>query len=137
MTLIACLRIAGTILLLLALAHLRFPKQFHWATELPRLSIINRQMFLVHTFFIAMIVTMMGLLSLAFPETLIERSSLARLTLAGLTIFWGTRLVFQWFVYDRALWRGQKFNTAIHFLFTTFWTYLTSVYAWALWQQFV
>jgi hypothetical protein len=136
MALMTCLRIGGTILLLLALAHFSFAERFHWAEELPRLSLINRQIFLVHTFFIAMVVTMMGILSLVFPELLVDRSPLARLVLAGLAIFWGTRLVFQWFVYDRALWRGDRFNTAIHFLFTTFWTYLTSVYAWALWQQF-
>ena len=113
MALMTCLRIGGTILLLLALAHFSFAERFHWAEELPRLSLINRQIFLVHTFFIAMVVTMMGILSLVFPELLVDRSPLARLVLAGLAIFWGTRLVFQWFVYDRALWRGDRFNTAI------------------------
>jgi hypothetical protein len=134
--LVVCLRIAGAILLLLALSHVGFSKRFHWDQELPRLSLLNRQVFVVHTFFIALVVTFMGILSLVFPETLVERSQLARIVLAGLALFWATRLVFQWFVYDRALWRGRRFETLVHFTFTVIWMYLTSVYAWALWKQF-
>ena len=136
MATVVCLRIAGALLLLLACSHVVFPKRFHWAEELPRLSLLNRQMFLVHTFFIALLVAFMGILSLVFPEALLERSQLGRVVLAGLTIFWATRLLFQWFVYDRRLWRGQPFNTFVHYTFTAFWIYLTAVFGWALWRQF-
>ena len=37
-----------------------FPRQFRWREELARLSLLNRQIFLVHTFFIVLVVTMMG-----------------------------------------------------------------------------
>ena len=136
MTIVVCLRIAGALLLLLACSHVAFPKRFNWAEELPRLSLLNRQMFLVHTFFIALLLAFMGILSLVFSEALVEQSRLGQVVLAGLTIFWGTRLVFQWFVYDRSLWRGQPFNTWVHFTFTALWIYLTSVYGWALVLQF-
>jgi len=136
MAILVCLRVAGTLLLLLACAHVVFPKRFRWAEELPRLSLLNRQMFLVHTFFIALLVAFMGILSLVFPEALLERSRLGQVVLAGLTIFWGIRLLFQWLVYDRSLWRGQPFNTGVHFAFSALWIYLTTVYGWALWLQF-
>ena len=45
------LKIIGTLLIALALIHLVFPKYFNWKTELQSLSLINRQMMSIHTFF--------------------------------------------------------------------------------------
>ena len=57
------LRIAGALQILLALLHLAFPKRFQWKEELARLSPLNRQIFLVHTFFICVVLTLIGALS--------------------------------------------------------------------------
>jgi hypothetical protein len=131
-----CLRIAGLLLILLAAAHVTFPKRFQWAQELPRLSLLNRQMFLVHVGYIVFLVAAMGVLSLVFTGALVERTLLARLVLAWLFVFWFSRLFVQWLVYDRSLWQGNRFNTAVHFVFTSLWVYLSVVYGWALWRQF-
>jgi hypothetical protein len=131
-----CLRLAGLLLVVLAAAHVTFPKRFHWADELPRLSLLNRQMFLVHVWYIALTVASMGVLSLVFTEALLARSLLARLVLAWLCAFWLSRLVVQWFIYDRQLWVGNRLNTGVHILFTAMWCYLSLVYGWALWRQF-
>jgi hypothetical protein len=135
-TLEICLRIAGLLLILLAAVHVTFPKRFHWAEELARLSLLNHQMFLVHVGYIVFVLVSMGVLSLVFTNTLTERSFLARLMLAWLVLFWCSRLVVQWFVYDRRLWIGDRFHTAVHLLFSAFWGYLSFVYGWALWKQF-
>ncbi|MEX2317627.1 MAG: hypothetical protein WD669_10785 [Pirellulales bacterium] len=135
--LITCLRIAGVLLILLATAHVTFPKRFQWAQELARLSLLNRQMFLVHVGYIVYLVASMGLLSLFFTRALIEQSLLARLVLAWLFLFWFSRLFVQWLVYDQSLWRGNRFHTAVHFIFTGMWMYLSAVYGWALWRQFL
>jgi hypothetical protein len=47
------------------------------------------------------------------------------------------RLGFQIFVYDAALWRGKKFETCMHWLFTALWLYLVVVFGWVLWRQLV
>jgi hypothetical protein len=130
-----CLRIAGVLLILLAAAHVKFPRRFHWSEELPRLSRLNHQMFLVHVWYIVFLLASMGILSLVFTEALLTRTLLARLVLAFLCVFWATRLVVQWFVYDRQLWVGNRLNTGIHILFTAMWCYLSLVYGWALWRQ--
>ncbi len=130
-----CVRIAGGLLLLLAAAHVTFPKRFDWAMELPRLSLLNRQMFLVHVCYIVVVLASMGLLSLVFTGALLERTALARLVTAWLSLFWLSRLVVQWFVYDSALWRGNRLHTGVHFIFTALWCYLAAVYGWAFWQQ--
>lgn len=131
-----CLRAAGILLIVLAAAHFTFPKRFQWADELSRLSLLNRQMFLVHVGYIVFVLVSMGVLSLVFPETLLAPSLLAKLVLAWLCVFWLSRLVVQWFVYDRKLWVGNRVNTGVHFLFTFMWCFLSLVYGWALWRQF-
>ena len=130
-----CMRIAGVLLLLLAAAHITFPKRFHWAEELARLSLLNRQMFLVHVCYIVFLVASMGTLSLIFTDALLEKTTLAKIVLAWLFLFWFSRLFVQWLVYDRTLWRGDPFHTAVHFAFTGLWLYLSVVYGWALWRQ--
>jgi len=130
------LKVAGALLLVLAAAHVFFPKRFQWREELSRLSLLNRQIFLVHCFFICLMLVLMGSLSAFYTDALLQPSPLARLVLFGLTLFWGLRLLVQLFVYDRELWRGNRFNTVAHFLFTGLWSYCTAAYGGALWLQF-
>ena len=127
------LRAAGVLLLTLASVHVFFPRRFRWREELARLSTLNRQIFQVHVLFIVLILVMMGLLSLFYADALVEPDELATAVLVGLSTFWGLRLLVQWFVYDRSLWRGQRLNTVIHLVFTGIWAYLASVYGWAAW----
>jgi hypothetical protein len=124
------LKIAGILLIGLSLIHAFFRRRFAWAEELPRLSLLNRQIFQVHCFFIALTVGLMGVLAFGWSEALVTPSPLARVIAAGLTIFWCCRLVFQWFVYDWALWRGRSFETAMHWLFTGLWVFLSSIFGW-------
>jgi hypothetical protein len=134
-TLLSHVRIAGALLFALAAMHIFLPRRLNWNEELSRLSLLNRQIFHVHTFFVVLVVALMGALSLFFGSLLIEPSPLARLVLAGLTCFWTLRLGFQWLVYDASLWRGNRFNTAAHLIFTALWAYLSLVYGTALWAQ--
>ena len=112
----------------LAVAHVFFPKRFQWKEELARLSPLNRQIFIVHTLFICLVVMLFGALSCFAPETLLAPSRLSRLVLGGIAGFWGLRLLVRWLVYDRRLWLGHRFNPAMHFLFTALWIYLVAVY---------
>jgi hypothetical protein len=127
-TLESHLRAAGALQIALAAAHLAFPRRFNWGQELARLSLLNRQMFLVHTFFICVVLVLMGGLSLFAAEALLEATALSRLVLGGFAAFWGLRLVVQWLVYDPTLWRGDRFNTMVHVVFSVLWAYLTAVY---------
>ena len=130
------LRIVGGMLLALAALNTLLPKRLHWKEELDRLSLLNRQIFLVHALFIGLILVLTGTLSLVYANSLLEPTSLGRAILSGLVVFWSTRLFVQWFVYDRRLWRGDAFNTTVHVVFTFVWFYFVAVYGWALWTQF-
>jgi membrane protein YdbS with pleckstrin-like domain len=129
------LRIAGALLLLLAAAHPLFPKQLGWKEDLAKLTLLNRQIFLVHVGFIVLILVLFGTLALFFAGDLVAPSRLAAAVLAGLTVFWGLRLLTQQLVYDRSHWRGNRRNMVIHILATLLWTYLTAVFGWGWWRQ--
>lgn len=133
MSLLFHLRVAGILQILLALFHLLLPSRLNWREDLNRLSLVNRQIFWVHTFFIGLVLALQGALSLFWAPALVEPSRLGPPLLGALTLFWGLRLLFQWFVFDRALWRGQSFNTVVHLSFTLLWVYFTAVYGWGFW----
>lgn len=123
------LRLVGGSLIALGLAHFLFPRRFGWREELDRLSLLTRQIFWVHTYFIVLTLVLFGSLALFWPETLLEPTPLARLVLGGQAIFWGFRLYCQHGVFRAELWRGKPFNTVVHVLFTLLWVYYTGVYA--------
>ena len=129
------LRIAGTLLLLLAAAHIFFPKQLGWQADLAKLTLLNRQIFLVHVGFIVLILVLFGTLALFFAGDLAAPSRLARAVLAGLTLFWGLRLLTQQFIYGRSLWRGNRRNTVLHILASLLWAYFAVVFGWGWWRQ--
>lgn len=128
------LRVAGFLLLLLAAVHPLLPRALGWGEDLRKLTLVNRQIFLVHVGFIVLLLILFGVLALCFAPELAARSRLARVILTGLTVFWGLRLVTQLFVYDRSLWRGHSRNTAVHVLALLLWSYLTAVFGWGSWR---
>lgn len=120
-------KIIGFLLMALAIVHVIFPRYFNWKQELASMSLINRQMMQVHTFFIALTVFLMGLLCVVASQELIT-TPLGRIISLGLGIFWGFRLFFQFFVYSPKLWQGKPFETIVHILFSMIWGYLTTVF---------
>lgn len=121
------IEIIGGFLMILALIHLIFPKYFKWKEELKLLSLMNRQMMMAHTFFIALVIFLIGLLCLTSASELIE-TNLGKSISLGLGIFWTIRLFIQFFVYSKKLWKGKLFETTIHVLFSGFWLYLSTVF---------
>jgi len=121
------LKIIGILLTALALIHIVFPKYFNWNKELSSLSLINRQMMSIHTFFIALVVFLMGLLCFTSAAELINTNLGKKISL-GLGIFWAIRLLIQFFGYSPELWKGKKFETAMHIAFSILWTYLSIIF---------
>ncbi|AHJ97024.1 hypothetical protein [Hymenobacter swuensis] len=126
-------KVIGTLLTLLAFLHAGFPRYFNWATEFAPLSLINRQMMYVHTLFIALLVLLSGLLCLGYAPDLVH-TPLGRVVCLGMGIFWLLRLVVQFVGYSPQLWRGKRFETMVHVLFSLFWLYLTVVFLRVYWQ---
>jgi hypothetical protein len=121
------IQIIGVILIALAIVHIIFPRYFDWNKELKSLSLINRQMMMVHTFFIALTILLMGLLCLTSSSELIETNFGKKISL-GLGIFWAFRLLIQFFGYSSELWKGKTFETVIHIVFSILWAYLSFIF---------
>ena len=128
------LKITGFVLVILALIHIIFPKYFDWKKDLGALSLINKQMMYIHTFFIALAVFLMGLLCITSAPALIA-TSLGHKVLLGLAVFWMCRFVIQFAGYSSKLWRGRKFETIIHIVFSILWLYISSVFLCAYWLK--
>jgi hypothetical protein len=127
---ILLIRMAGIGMLLLALLHTGFARQFGWKKELATLSLINRQLMWVHTFFIGLVLLLMGLLCLANAADLVS-TALGRIVCYGFSFFWAVRLYFQFFVYAPLLWKGKLFETVMHVLFSMVWLLFTLLFAYA------
>ena len=121
------LKIIGLTLIILALIHVVFPKYFNWEKELKSLSLVNAEMMIIHTFFLALIIFMMGLLCLTSSSDLLETTLGKRLCL-GFAIFWTIRFFIQFFGYSSSLWKGKAFETTVHIIFSLFWGYASMVF---------
>ncbi|MFD1552953.1 hypothetical protein DNU06_15885 [Putridiphycobacter roseus] len=120
-------KVIGIALIILACVHVIFPKYFNWKEELKSLSLINKQMMQVHTFFVALVVFLMGCLCLTSSTALVE-TNLGKTISLGFAIFWTMRLFLQFFAYAKELWKGKTFETVMHIVFTLFWIYLSVIF---------
>jgi hypothetical protein len=128
MSLTTHLQIVGALLLLLAASHAFFNRYFGWSRELAHVSLFTRRVFFVHSFFIALVVGLAGAGSLLYADVLLRPDLLSRAILGGLVVFWLCRLLAQFFAYDAAIWRGNRFRTSMHVFFSLLWLYVTAVY---------
>lgn len=113
--------------MLLAISHVFMPKYFNWKNDFKNLSLFNRQMVKTHTFFIALFVFGIGLISFMASSEIIQ-TNLGHKIAFGFGVFWTFRLFFQLFGYSPKLWKGKTFETIIHIIFTIFWIYASYVY---------
>lgn len=126
------LKSTGVFLVALALFHAVFPHYFNWNAELKKISQVTRQIVYVHTFFIGLVLFLMGLLCLLYSVELLN-DPMGEIISAGLSVFWISRLCIQWFGFSKALWKGKRFETCIHILFSVFWVLLSFVFILTWW----
>jgi hypothetical protein len=126
------LRLVGILMAALVAVNLVVPVRYRWREEAARMSLLNRQIFVAHAVFIVLTLALISALLLTSADALVEPTPLSRALLIGLTIFWGLRMLMQWFFYSPAVWRGDRFRTAMHWVFSATWVYVTGVFAAAL-----
>lgn len=121
------LKIIGILMIILSIVHIGFPRYFDWKNDLKNLSLINRQMMQVHTFFIAFVVLLIGILCISSSDDLVNTEFGRRISL-GIGLFWGVRLLIQFFGYSFKLWKNKPFETVMHIVFSILWFYMTVVF---------
>ena len=121
------IRIIGFILIALSALHIIFPKYFNWKEELEKISLINKELMIIHTMFIGITVFLIGLLCITSSFELSNTDFGKRISI-GIGVFWLIRLFVQFFGYSSELWKGKKFETIVHILFSLFWAYMSFVF---------
>lgn len=123
------LHILGGLFLFLSVLHIGFPRYFDWKQNLASASLVNRQMMHVHTGFIALTVFLFGVLCLTSAHDIVTTPLGKRITML-LACFWTVRLLVQLFWYSPLLWRGKRFETGVHVVFSVLWIYASGVFWW-------
>lgn len=126
---------AGAGLLLLAILHLPIGKKLKWAEDARKLTPVNQSIFHVHTFFICLVLVLMGLPCLLEPAIFLNPTRAGAWMSWSFAVFWLIRLYFQWFVYQSELWRAKPLETAVHVWFTLVWAAIAGLFTTCgLWQ---
>jgi hypothetical protein len=128
MTLSIHLQVVGVLLVLLGVSHAFFNRYFGWEQELANVSLLTRRVFFVHSFFIALGIVLAGAVSFLYADALLRPTALNRALLFAMAAFWLCRLMAQFFGYDSAIWRGDRFRTFMHVAFALLWCYVTAIY---------
>ena len=76
------------------------PKVLDWKSSLARLDGLSRQLVWVHGAFIVLVIVGFGAVSVLFAVELAARTPLARAVCWFIAVFWGARLLVQFFVFD-------------------------------------
>ena len=121
------IKVAGILMIALALLHAVFPRYFKWKEELRSITLLTRQIHYIHTLFIALTVLLIGILSVSSASELLH-TDLGRKVSLGIFIFWLCRLFVQFFGYSASHWKGKSMETAIHIAFSLLWVFLTTVF---------
>jgi hypothetical protein len=132
LTLEGQLRLVGLALVIMGAVHAVLPRVMGWPADLAGSTLLTRQVSYAHLFFIGLVCVLFGLLPLALAPELLAGTRLGTALLAGETVFWGLRWVFQFTVFPARLWRGNRMRTAAHIALAVLWTWVAAMFGYAL-----
>lgn len=93
------------------------PRLLHWKEPIAAMPLLVREVFWVHTFFIALTCAIFGGITLRFAADIAQPAhELIRWFAAAIGLFWGIRSVMQWTVYSSSHWRGLPMKTIAHWV---------------------
>jgi len=123
--------LAGLGQLALALGSLALPRVLEWSGDTAKLRPLTRQVFWTYAVYIWVTNVCFGALSAFFPDWLLDGTPLARAVAGYITVYWGARVLVQFFYFDRtAAPPGALYKLAEAALVGLF-LFLTAVYGFA------
>ena len=123
------IRFGGVFHLSLLIAGALAMRVLAWRTELRRLCNLSRHMIWAHAAFVVMTIVAFGVISLFNANQLASGDRLARWFCGFIAIFWGSRLVVQFFVFDARPHLTRTYLAVGYHALTFVFAYLTAVYA--------
>ena len=124
------LTFGGVLHLTILVASAQIPRVLNWQKELAGLHPFLRQLFWVYGVFVVMTIIGFGTISLLCKQDLLSGSLLARSFCGFVAVFWLTRLVVQFFVFDaRPFLTNWYYKCGYHALTIGF-VVLSAIYGW-------
>ena len=124
----ALLQFAGVTMIVLALAHFGLSKLLAWQEDTRKLTPINRQVFIVHTVFLAVGIFLLGLVCLFFAAAFFEKTTLATVATGSFAMCWLSRLVCQIFIFRSEITNNKQLNSFLQVAGTMLWTFYTGLF---------
>lgn len=123
--LVPYLWVAGVIHLAIVAMNVPLPRILRYREQLAQVSPIIRQVFIVHSIYIVLVLLGFSALCFWFAPQLAGETPLGAFLSGCLAVFWGLRLAIQLFYYDEALKRAHR---VVHVVFSLAIAYLTSIF---------
>ena len=116
----SAIQLAGLLQFVTAAANFFLPSKLHYRENLAKVTPIIRQIFIIHSIYIVLILIGFGGICILFPKELCGNSTLGKYICAFLAIFWGARAILQFSYYDAAVKKEHPFGAlffAVVFLY--------------------
>lgn len=105
--------------LIVAIINTRLDKIMKWDAELSTFSLLMREVFHVHKWFISITLFIFGVITLRFATDIGNAEyEMTRWFAGGVGVFWAIRTIIQWSYYSAAHWKGVPGRTAVHWILT-------------------
>ncbi len=115
--------------LCVAILNLWLVRLMGWKEELGRLSLLARQVFHIHCWFITITLLIFAAFTLRFAGEMAAGTDAAcRWVAMSIGAFWAVRSVMQVAYYSGSHWRGIVSRTAVHIVLLTVYPALAAVY---------
>jgi len=120
----------------LVLGSLAIPTILKWKVELSKVQPLIRQMFWVYAAYIVGINLCFGFISIFDYKELTNSSGLAMLITAFIAVYWISRVLIQFFYFDRATFPAGKWNKLGEAALVAVFIFLSIVYCYAFYINY-
>ena len=101
----------------IAIVNLFLVRLLDWRPEVDRMSLLVREVFIVHAWFVSLTLLIFGALTFRFATDFAAAShEIFRWLAAAIGAFWTLRTVLQITYYSSSHWRGRTDRTIIHII---------------------
>jgi hypothetical protein len=128
--------IAGLAQVALTIGSLIIPRILKWRSELAKVRPLIKQMFWTYATYIFVINVCLGLISIFDFRELAGGSRFAILITGFIAAYWISRVLIQFFYFDRQDFPKGVWNLAGEFLLVALFVFLSVVYSWACYSNF-
>ncbi|HEX8024040.1 hypothetical protein [Mucilaginibacter sp.] len=131
------LRLAGLAQIALVIGSFAIPRILNWRGELEKVQTLIKQMFWTYAAYILVINLCFGLVSVFCYRELSNSSRLATLLTAFIAVYWISRVLIQFFYFDRATFSKGLWHKLGEVVLVTLFVFLSIVYSWAAYINYL